>query len=113
MDEVWHRFENWLSAAPVDEGDNICGESRMNVRHVTLKVIKNTPKGIWLTKGFGDKHFVLLNSRKKYASPTIKEAMESFRARKLKEAAIHRKRAQQAIEALYLAEGLFLREVAA
>lgn len=45
------------------------------------EVVKQTPKGVWVGF-FGDKHFVLNESRKKFAWPTKELAKESFIIRK-------------------------------
>lgn len=50
------------------------------------KVIKTTPKGVWIDMdGCGGKRFVLLDARKHFACPTKEEALISFRARKARQ----------------------------
>lgn len=50
------------------------------------KVLRHTNKGVWLEMGYGIKpKFVLNNARKRFAYPTKKEALESFRMRKLRQ----------------------------
>jgi hypothetical protein len=50
-------------------------------------VLSETPKGVWLDV-FGCKRFVRADARKKYASPTQEEALESFHARKRRQVQI-------------------------
>jgi len=47
-----------------------------------LRIIKKTPKGVWVSLGYDDKKFILDDARKRWAYPSIKEALESFRIRK-------------------------------
>jgi hypothetical protein len=46
-------------------------------------IIKTTPCGVWIRVG-PDKKFVLSDSHKRFAYPTLEEAKESFIARKRK-----------------------------
>ena len=50
----------------------------------TFLVEKETPKGYWISD-YAGRRFVLKESRKRYAYPTLKEALESFMIRKLRQ----------------------------
>jgi hypothetical protein len=78
--EWWYRFESHNVSAGVDEcGDPIRTETPIVEVGVTrFAVVKHTPKGVRLDSG----RLVMRNSRKRYACPTIEEALESFKARK-------------------------------
>jgi len=53
----------------------------------TLRVLKTTPKGVWFDD-FGRRRFVLTGARKRFACPNLKEAVESFKARKQRQITI-------------------------
>ena len=93
---VWYRYEDRIYAPPIDEFGDVCGKGRVEVLQRELRVIKFTPKGAWLDVGFGEKRFVLRNCRKRYACPTIAEAKESFRQRKLRQRGIYQARVDHA-----------------
>lgn len=63
-------------------------------------VIRETPKGVWLALGFGDRRFVLRTARKRWACPTEDEALESFKARKRRQCRILRAQLKHAATAL-------------
>lgn len=50
-------------------------------------IVKETPCGVWIDL-FGKKKFVLSGTRKRYAYPTKKEALESFIKRKSRQVRI-------------------------
>ncbi len=77
--EVWFRFEDYVTC-PLDGWGEPCGRE-IQVWLRRYPVLKRTPKGAWLDI-FGRRRFVLVSARKRYASPTIEEARESFLARK-------------------------------
>jgi len=60
----------------------------MDTNHVVhiyiyrFKIIKETEKGFWIDHELGDKKWVNKTARKRYAYPTIDEAVVSFRARR-------------------------------
>jgi len=106
--EIWYRYEDYCTAPPVDEFENRIGESEVHIRLRTFEVVKHTPKGVWLIETIGTwkcepERFVLKDSHKRFACPTIELALESFEARKLKQARIYRARIKVAEEALRLA----------
>jgi hypothetical protein len=92
----WYRFEDRVYAPAVDEFDNVVGSSITAVHLLTYQVIRITPKGVRLANN----RFVLLAARKRFACPTVTDAMESFLARKRKQARIYLYRQQQALEAI-------------
>lgn len=79
--DIWYRFENHLESAGVDEWDNPLGPPQVRVNIRKFVVEKETPKGVWLQAAFF-RRFVLRGARKRYACPTLEEALESFKARK-------------------------------
>jgi len=74
--------------------------SRVDLFVSEYYVIKETPKGVWI-ESYGTKRFVLHDSRKKFAHPTIESARESFiyrKKRQIKILSAQLKNAQQALE---------------
>ena len=63
-------------------------------------VMRRTPKGCWILADQGDR-FVRLDARKRFATPTIKEAVESFIARQRRRERIYTHRLQQTKDNLY------------
>lgn len=112
--EVWYRAEeSTVGTGYVDEyGDwHRTGDSSVLIRIHELEVLKRTPKGVWLKhESYGyngtvasDRRFVLNECRKRFACPTIKEALDSFVARKERQAEIYEARARTARRAIKLA----------
>jgi hypothetical protein len=101
--EVFHRYDDQHYAPMLDEFDDPIGVGTHKLVHRTYPVIKRTPKGVWLSMGFGEKRFVLLTARKRYALPTKAEALESFLLRKSRQEDIYNHRAASARNAQRLA----------
>lgn len=102
--DTWYRFEDHRVAPPVDEYDNPIGSSTLEVNLRTFTLLRRTPKGVWLTSSYGGPRFVLNGATKCYACPTVEAALESFTARKNKQARILRRRADDADDAVYEAQ---------
>lgn len=105
MTDRWYRFEDVQYASLVDEFDNPVGTGRLDVVMRQYKVIKLTPKGVWLCEVIGDfmspdQRFVRRTARKRFACPTIEEATESFIARKQRQAKILTSQARRALRAI-------------
>ncbi len=96
-EQFWYRVDGHRYAAPVDEFDNPVGIGRCDVHVYSLRVVRTTPKGVWL-EAFGAPRFVLRDARKKYASPTESEALLSFIARKKRQENILKAQMRTAIE---------------
>ena len=96
MQEEWYRFVDIQWAPPVDEWDNIIGVGKLTVELYRWHVEKHTPKGVRLEGG----KFVLRDARKRWACPTIEEALESFKARKKRQIKIHQATVRRAEKAL-------------
>lgn len=70
------------------------------------KVVKETPKGIWIELWIGKNKFVNLQAKKKFACLTIEEALESFKKRKQRQITILEYQLANAKQALFKAEVL-------
>ena len=58
---------------------------RVHIVVYSFSIIARTPKGVWIRDLNNRKRFVLLEGKKRYAYPTIKEAYDSFIVRKTRE----------------------------
>ena len=103
--QMLYRLEDVVYAAPLDEFDVPQGSGRLEVVTRKYRVVKTTPRGVWLDIG----RFVLLGTRKQYAHPTLEDATVSFIARKRRQQGIYEARAHRAEAAIALVsqKGLF------
>lgn len=99
----FYRYEDRRYASMLNEYDEPMGRGRMQIDLRKFRVVKETPCGVRLDIG----RFVNTSSRKKFACATEDEAMESFKARKRRQASIYAARLADAEEALRIAEGRF------
>lgn len=105
-EEIWYRYEDVHYAPPLDEYENPCGEGTVEVHLREFKVLKRTPKGVWLVLNYNGyvtsdyRRFVLLDARKQYACPTKEKAIQSFIARKNRQISIYEHRVFRAKKAL-------------
>lgn len=98
---VWFRVEETTYSAGVNEwGDPLPGgPTRTNL--YTYRVLRETPCGVWLEWADGiEAKFVNRSWGKRYACPTVEEAVASFKARKRRQIGICKKRIRQAEEAM-------------
>ena len=82
MTEYWYRYEDWRTAAPLDEWERPIGGGGIKISLRKYEVLHYTPKGVKLDMGTGFERFVLRDARKRFACPTIEEAKESFMSQK-------------------------------
>lgn len=101
--DIWFRLEDVVYAASVDEYGYPYGSGTVAVRLWKMPVEKVTPKGVRL---YG--RFVRNEGRKRWAHPTVEEAITSFRARKGRQIDYARAVVTRAEQALSLVEkGVF------
>jgi hypothetical protein len=100
MSDLYHRFEDHLTAPPLNEWDEPVGRSQLHIIHYTFPVLTHTPKGVWLGLLGGGRRWVRNDARRRFACPTIELARESFIARKKRQAGIYDARASYAREAI-------------
>ena len=83
-DTYWYRYEAQREGTGYHDysGEFILTGSVQRVVCLRYKVIRHTPKGVWLSLGFGGKRFVLDGTRKQFAHSTEKDALTSFLHRK-------------------------------
>ena len=80
MTQVYYRLQD---SRTFGFGD----ELHPTISCVKFKVIKETPKGVWITPewDYGDyqfKRFVLHGAGKRYAYPTFEQALDNYKRRK-------------------------------
>ncbi len=109
VDEIWYRYDAIHYAPPMDEFEHPCGDGKIGIRLREFKVIKQTPKGVWViwrsgifSDSYEDKRFILRDARKRYACPTKEEAAESYRARKERQVRMLKAQLRDAERALAL-----------
>lgn len=106
MTEFWHRFEDVKTAPPLNEYDEPMGRGAVNVRYCRFEVLRRTPAGVVLDV-HGEERFVRRHARKRFACPTIAEALASFKARKRRQRQIYEARARDAAEAVAQVDAMF------
>jgi hypothetical protein len=108
-DEIWYRFED-VAYATLSNAELETWGSKLEIELLRFRVVRHTPKGVWITPelggldGFTPQRFVLRDARKRFACPTIDEAMASFVARKRAQIRIYTARLRRAQQALALLE---------
>lgn len=109
MTLVYYRYEEYATASADEWGDYDPRSRRINVRLRSYRVVKKTPKGAWVAESYGPliwsgkPRFVLDESTKRFACPTLAEALDSFMARKRKQIRLMSRRIDDAEEAMRLA----------
>ena len=102
MTEFFYRYEEQATGDWDDEFESVIG-TRIDIRLRKYPVAKRTPKGVWLNN-YGTKRFVLNDSHKRFACETKELAMESFIARKRRQAGILRAQLRNVEKALSIAQ---------
>jgi hypothetical protein len=82
-EEYWYRYLAFCESAGIFDNEwseSCCYDIRLSC--FEYRVIKHTPKGVWLRQPYcmGEK-FVLKDARKRFAHPTKREALISYIAR--------------------------------
>lgn len=83
--DIWYSIHDVTYAPPVDEFDNPIGTGRTDYLVRQFRVVKVTPKGVWVTATpfpGDDRRFILMSATKRLAHPTLEAAVTSFKARK-------------------------------
>lgn len=102
--EVWYRYQDSLRAGSyIDDFESMVGPSQVVVTLHEYRVLRHTPKGVWIAH-WGGKKFVLKEARRRFAAPTVAEAKRDFIARKNRQISIYAARIGTAEKALALIE---------
>ena len=102
--EYWYRFDSRVWR----DYDRI---KNVTITLYRFAVIRHTPRGVWLDYGIEKDKFVLVNSRKRFACPTLEEAKESFLARKRIQLNILEEQAEGVRRILLEADSLIAKEI--
>jgi hypothetical protein len=103
---IWYRYREQQQHADFDEWGDVCSGTRLELACDKYRVKSITKRGVWLTTTYPSdfKKLVVHSWVKKYACPTVEEALVSFLARKKRQHGIYTKRAATAARAIGLAE---------
>lgn len=108
----WYRFEDRRYAnAPDEYGESHGSHIQVHLRR--YEVLRETPTGVWLrisSLSASDKRFARRECYRRFACPTVAEALASYQARKRKQISIYQNRIEGAREALAMAEHVAERE---
>lgn len=100
--EYFYRYTDDRYSNGVDQFDDPLPGYNLRLLLSQYRVIKRTPKGAWINN-YGEKKFVLLTARKRYACPTKEEALECFIFRKKRQLSILSSKVRQVEQAIELA----------
>ncbi len=108
--EIWYRYEDKTYAGGINEDGDWDGDVILKVELRAFVVLRRTKYGVWLALTFGNyktgdfigtgRRFVLNRSVKRFACPTVEQAVTSFIARKRRQASIYDKRGAKALAAI-------------
>jgi hypothetical protein len=105
--ETYFRVTDHRTAGGVDEyGDPVPGSGSPGFHLETYRVVKRTPKGVRLQRTWGTfatsdpTRFMRDDAHKRFASPSIDEAVRHWRARKAAQRRIYAARVRHVDEAL-------------
>lgn len=102
--EVWYRMNDCRYSVADEWGDHAYTQMRVEMRE--YPVLRHTPKGVWLDDYSERGRFVLRDARRRWACPTREDAVESFLARKRRQAGILNARLEMVRSAIAHAEAL-------
>lgn len=94
----WYRIVDGRYAPASDEWGMPVGAGQVYVSVLEYRVMRETAKGVRLDNG----RFVLRDARKRFACPTVEEAVESYLARKYRQLYLLNKTVEQVEVALAL-----------
>lgn len=99
--EVLYRYRE-MQMDEIHSDDVRAATKSMRLYRDSFPVIKHTKCGCWIDLGYERKKFINLDARKKWAHPSLEEAMKSFVARKKQQIVILRHQLLKAEAAVYL-----------
>ena len=106
-EEIWYRYQDVRYHPGLNEYDDpLPGPLTTEIYLVEYKVVKHTPKGVWLTAGMGSGIWVSKTARKRFAYPTREEALESLIARRERQVKILNAQLYNAHTALNVAQAM-------
>jgi hypothetical protein len=104
VQEYWYRYEAFRETW---SEESLGYDIRLHC--FECRVIKHTPKGVWLQRPYvGDKTFVLKDAKKRFAYPTKREALISYIARQKRRLSILRSQIEDSEMGLCVAGRMLL-----
>jgi hypothetical protein len=108
IQEYWYRYQAFRQSYGTDEWDESTGY-HIRLSCFEYRVIKHTPKGVWLQQPYCPKNkFVLKNAKKRFAYPTKREALISYIARQKRRLSILRSQIEDSKMGLHVADRMLL-----
>ncbi len=98
-----YRLEDKRYSVVVDAEQEIYS-SKTVIQVYRYKVIKTTAYGWQVDSGFSNTRFVRMDARKVFAAPSYEKALESYLARKARQAGIYYARAEAAERCAFMAK---------
>lgn len=101
--DVLYRYEAKRYSYIIDADLDLYGTTQPSLSLDKYRVLKRTPKGAWIEYRGSEKFVLLSAANKRFACETETEALESFKARKLRQIRILNGQLKRAKEDLDLA----------
>lgn len=108
--EYWYRYHAFRESTGIfdSEWSESCGY-HIRLSCFEYRVIKHTPKGVWLQQPYRpDKKFVLKDAKKRFVYPTKREALISYIARQKRRLLILRSQIKDSEMGLSVADRMLL-----
>lgn len=122
--DIWYQYKDVVYAPMLDEFENPCGPSRIEVKLLMWRVVKVNPQSVWVVRTYPNEPFygvkefdaaylrayrtLMYNgSKRKPAHPSKAEALRSFLAKKRAQVRIHSAKVARAEKAMELAKVLY------
>lgn len=99
-----YRYEERRYAPPLDEFENPIGSGTTEIHLMEFSIVRETPRGAWVSYYGSEPRFVRNEARKRYACRTKEAALASFIARKRRQAEILERQLSGVRALIYMAE---------
>jgi GR25 family glycosyltransferase involved in LPS biosynthesis len=99
--EILYRYRE-MQMDEIHSDDIRAATNAMRLYRDSFPVIKHTKCGCWIDLGCGRKKFINLDAHRKWAHPSLEEAMKSFVARKKRQIVLLRLQLLKAEASVYL-----------
>lgn len=103
--DIAYRFEDRLCSVADEDGEH--AYSRTEITLYKFEILRHTKCGMWIRDYGGAKRFINQTCTKQYAHEKVEDALQSFIARKEKQASIYRARADTAMHAIRVARSKY------
>jgi hypothetical protein len=108
--EYWYRYRSFRESTGLDEWSEKSSGYCIRLGCFEYRVIKHTPKGVWLQEPYcSGRKFVLKDARKRFACPTKREALLSYIARQKRRLLILKGQTEDSEMGLRVADRMLLK----